>query len=551
LATNGSRLGQGELLIVGSEVDPEAVTEPRTENSTLTAAQIRVLNAAHVEGAWRPLVGHVPGQRAVFISDLKSVKVYAEVDLAAAASPVPTARATLGVGVFSAAPVFDYDGDGTADIMVLDSTATGTSCDDGKNVLSRSVAILSGKNQLTAVFKSGGIPDLCVPVNGGATALVQGVHAGALQYGPRAGAFSLVPQYYANGWFGLGSTAPHFFTPSGENFASYSAAKPMLQPSAGGLSYQYGGQPLNGLVLEFNGALKYVATTSGRFLEYALSAYSGAQLLKDAPFLARADLVGRNYGLIQHDKGGNQSQVFLIAGAGANDLFADFKKSNTSGVVNGTDVWAGIERHVSNFNLSTGAVVQKFYGYAHDNTNGETYRNRVTYPSFARLPSTDARGSRMIYNVFDGANWSIHISVPGGVASQSILANYYVWDVIPVDVDTVDIVVSPTDTSRKIWIPNFVTATGQPGSWRQESYFPQMKTEILRWKRSDEFATVRQTIANGIPYLEAAFPHSGSEANGTGYLFPTLRTRDSATKSKVVMIMFNAAGATFEALLEP
>ena len=25
------------------------------------------------------------------------------------------------------------------------------------------------------------------------------------------------------------------------------------------------------------------------------------------------------------------------------------------------------------------------------------------YPSFARLPSTDARGSRMIYNVFDGA----------------------------------------------------------------------------------------------------------------------------------------------------
>jgi hypothetical protein len=444
----------------------------------------------------------------------------------------------------------DFNGDGYPDYAVITSAASGTVCNDGVAAQNSMVSIYSGNSPTNLLYQSGNFTDRCIPLNGGATIRYPAMFMGALQYGPYSNLFTISPQYLATSWEIWNGGGAYLYTAESSGYAPYVNARPMLQPSAGGLSYAALNQSQNGLIINYNGSAQYVATQSGRFQRYATAPYSTSQLLQDVPFLARTDIVGRNYGLLQHDTDGNVNNVFLIAGVQASDLLNDMQTGYGSGVVNGSNVWGAIERHVSVYNMATGTVAQHFYSYAHDpnNTNAATYINRVSYPSYGRLPSQNSAGSHMVYNVFDGVTWNVHISSPGGVADQSIVPNMYVWDLIPVDANTVDVLISPIDQSRNIWVPNYVNDSGVPQSWKQAHYFPQMLTYVYRWTRSAETWGSVGSLAGGVPYL--AYTNNRATEAATSGIFTSLRGLDSATRTHTVVEMYKPdTGTYFEALL--
>lgn len=515
-----------------------------------------LMNSAYIDSAWRPLVGPTVGSRIVFNNGGGNLRAFAESQVyVTPGTETPYYTGALPANTSSSAPVFDYNGDGSADFATIQSVASGLYCGNGANRTNRTFTIFSGAAPATQLYVTSPIPDPCISLNGAPTSPYLGLYIGSLQYGASSGAFALIPQYYANGWFlwNGGSSATYFYTPETASFAAYNNDLPMLQPSAGGLSYQALNQPLNGLMVSYGGGTRYVATASGRFMNFAVNSYSAAQLLGDRPFLARTDIVGRTYGLLQHDTDGNAAKVMLIAGVSSVNLFNDVVAGYASNTVIGNDPWGALERHISSYDLSTNTVQQNFYSYAPDpvggSANGYAYRHRITFPPFARVPSQNAAGSRMVFNVYNGSTWNVHFTTPGGVVSSTILSNYYVWDMIRRDANTVDLIMSPVDTGRMVWVPNHLLSTGYPAGWRQEKYFPQMKTEIFRWTRAAESMALIQTINGGIPYMGPAFPNAGTERSSEGFLYPSVRSLDAATDTDAVLILRNSAGGLFEAVI--
>ncbi len=450
---------------------------------------------------------------------------------------------TLPAQTISVVGTGDLNGDGLADVASVQTAPGAMPCATG--ALDRTLTILSGADPSVVLYTSSPLPDACISLNGAAPSAYISVWDGALDIGA-PGALALAPQYYSEGWFldGGGGT---FYTAETAAFASYTAARPMLQPSAQGNSYAPFQQPLNGMIATIAGQPRYVATTSGRFLQFAIAPLSASQLIADSPFLARPDIVGRNYGLLEQDTGGDPGKISLIAGTAANDLYSDVMAGSASNTVTGTDLWAAIERHVSVLDAPSGAVVQKFYSYAHDDTDGDTYRNRITYPSYAKLPA-HAGPSRLIYNVFDGSTWNIQITEPGGVQSATILAGYYVWDVIPRGADEVDVLASPIDTGRVVEVPDHVvTGTSTVGSWRAASYFPQLTTTVFRWTRDHEQLEQLTSFA-GIPRLDLGFPRRATESASSGRLFPSLRAVGET--GQVVLLIRDANLAPAEHVID-
>lgn len=442
-------------------------------------------------------------------------------------------RATVATpsGTTEVVATGDYNGDGVPDISTIQDAGAAAPCAAGPAPRNRTLQVLSGANPASVLYANGSVPDPCISINGAATTPYPGLAAASVLFGP-PGFLAMAPQYYYAGWL-LGGVSSYFYTAETSSFSAYAAARPMLQPPAGGLSYHELQQPLNGLLLSYGGGVRLVATTSGRFLQYAVTTYGPSQLVGDSPFLARNDLVGRTYGLVQHDVHGNPANVANIVGTSAANLYTDVLQGYASGTVTGTDRWAAIERSVAILSMATGSVDQKFYSYAHDamaSANAYTYRNRITYPSSGLLPSSSAAGSRMIYNVFDGTTWNIQISAPGATATATAVPDYYVWDVIQRDADTVDILASPIDTTRNIYVPDYVAddSVGTVQSWRYATYFPQLVTKVFRWSRTAERFTELRSFA-GIPRLDQAFPRMPEVSASEGYLRPALRVRTSPT----------------------
>ena len=170
------------------------------------------------------------------------------------------------------------------------------------------------------------------------------------------------------------------------------------------------------------------------------------------------------------------------------------------------------------YDATSGQVRQFFYSYAHDNNDGNTYRNRLAFPAFGTLPTSDARGSSTLFNLFDGVTWNIYATNAAGDGVTLMMANGFVWDALPIDNDTVDALISPIDTTRNVLVPDFLTATYAVGSWRNANYFPQAITRVMRWRRS---GTGFEQVAElpGIPDLEVAFPNGRSSATSSGTLF--------------------------------
>jgi len=451
-------------------------------------------------------------------------------------------------------PHFDYDGDGITDYTKFEhfylplEIGGSEACDDLQYKGFRNVSIYSGTNSGELLFQSEPIQDNCISINDDPTVVYPALWRGSIGYGMTEKELVITPQYYDTGWIVKANSIPAtqaFYTSNSSSFADYTQAMPMLQPSAGGLSYQYGAMPNNGLIIEINGESKYVAASSGRFMKYSTDPNGVNQLEADTPFLHRDDLVGRNYGLLAHDTYGNEDKVFLVSGITSRDLFSDVMSYYATGVVLGSDIWASIERHVSILDMGSNTVQQKFYSYAHDNQDGDTYRQRVTYPSYPLIPTgEDPRGSRLIYNVFDGASWAIHISTPGETSSAIAIANYYVWDVIRVNDNEVRIVTSPIDNQKPVWIPDFMSES-VIGSWRQEFYFPKMETRIFTWHGDRQTFEAGKVIHGGIPDLTVPIPVRENTNTSNGWHFPTQRRIDEGTND-IILRMKDSSGGEFE-----
>ncbi len=467
------------------------------------------VNALKVANQWLALIGDVPGRRLAFGLTATTATAYDE------ASAQRWQVAIIGdAGV---APMMDQNGDGYPEIQAIGAVPSGLTCDDGQPRMARTLRIYAGADG-SLLHTQAPIVDVCIPINGGATIVYTGLFVGAVQGGEVMGAIALAPQYQATGVLHTPTLDASFYTAETASYAAYAAARPMLQPSAQGRSYAPLQQSLNGLIVNVAGTPRYVATASGRFMQYALAPYASTQLVLDTPFLARPDLVGRNYGLLAHDTLGNSARLTLVNGTSTADLYQDIRAGHISNVVTGHDLFAGIERHVSVYDATSGQVRQFFYSYAHDNNDGNTYRNRLAFPAFGTLPTTDARGSSTLFNLFDGGTWNVYATNPAGDGVTLVMANGYVWDARPVDNDTVDLLISPIDTSRNVLIPDFLTTTYAVGSWRNANYFPQAITRVMRWQRS---GTSLAQIAElpGIPYLDVAFPNGRSQATSSGTLF--------------------------------
>jgi hypothetical protein len=437
---------------------------------------------------------------------------------------------TLGVGNLKSG--FDFNGDGVIDFALVKRATLG-SC-NADVLYRRTVEIYSGLD--ASLLTSTALDDRCILINGVTWQASITLAENTIQFGTPAGVVAIAPRYYGQGWFSGPGFSDAFYSPDAAAYDTYENSQPALQPSAGGAHHVDMSQPPHGLIVPFGTGARYVAFSSGRVVQYAIAPLSPAQLLVDTPFLSSTDLVGRSYGLVQHDAQGNPNRVSVISGTSIHDLLLDVEADDASGVVTGHDLWGGIERHVTTYNLTTGAIDQHAISYAHTNSNQGTYVNRVAFPANAYLPSSSALGSRLVYNVFDGATWSIHISTPGGSASQTIWANQIVWDVIPRGPDAVDLITSPVD-SRSIQVPNFVSDASVVQSWRAATYFPKWRTEVYRWTRSGETAALVRTLDGAIPSLEVPISSPGSAASADGLIFPVLRAMDRATRSMPVMVM--------------
>lgn len=415
----------------------------------------------------------------------------------------------------------DFNGDGIKDILKIVSRETTTLCDDNKIVNARRAIVVSALDMTQKLMETGDIVDKCIPINNGDTDRIFGLHLGALHFGDSPNLVVISPQYYETSWFLSSSNSHALYTPMSSAFDLYTNRKTMLQPSARGRSWEFGTAPFNGIIINHNGSNRYVATSSGRFLMYDATALSNRQLLIDSPFLARSDIVGRNYGLLLHDNLGNKSKVFLIAGTGVNDIYVSLIQNKGSDTISTPDIWGGIERHVSTFDTITGNVEQTFFSYAHDQQDRNSYVNRVAYPANPLLPTDNPLGSKIIYNVFNGRDWTIHISRPGQPLTEITVPDFIVWDTIETEPGVVDLIVSPIDKSRFVNVPDQVNSNGLPISWKLANYLPKFETRIWRWNRSTNSYQERILYNNVIPKLDVGFPHSTNSGNGTGSIFTT------------------------------
>jgi hypothetical protein len=446
---------------------------------------------------------------------------------------------TLGIGNLKSG--FDFNGDGVIDFALVKHVTLG-SC-NADVLYRRTIEIYSGLD--ASLLTSTTLDDRCILINGTTWQASITLAENTIHFGTPAGLVAIAPRYDGQGWLMGPGFSDAFYPPDAAAYDTYENSQPALQPSAGGAHHVDMSQPLHGLIVPFGAGARYVAFSSGRVVQYAIAPLSPSQLLVDTPFLSSPDLVGRSYGLVQHDALGNTNRVSVISGTSIRDLLLDLEAGDASGVVTGHDLWGGIERHVTTYDLTTGAIDQKAISYAHTNSNQGTYVNRVAFPANAYLPSTSPLGSHLVYNVFDGATWSIHISTPGGSASQTIWANQIVWDVIPRGPDAVDLITSPVDP-RLVMVPDFVSDASVVQSWRQATYFPKWRTEVYRWTRSAETATLVRTLDGAVPSLEVPISSPGNAAAADGLIFPVLRAMDRATRSMPVMVMRAQAGTYAE-----
>jgi hypothetical protein len=363
---------------------------------------------------------------------------------------------------------FDFDGDGQVDVGLVRSEATGQVCGQQPRLRTR-LDLVNGKTGAVIPFASP-LDDLCWDFGGGVVYPTQQWTSLAPLFG--AGKTLAAAPYYATqgnflSWNGGGfADLGAYIYPSTASFdASYPAAQPNAY--ANGQSFITSSHVGNGLIVTLQGQERLVFFTSGRVVQYAVGPLGPAQLLVDSPFLTggRTDIAGRDYGLVTVDPGA-PGQIALIAGTSATTMQIDMKAGTMT-----ADPWGQIERHVTRYDLGSGAVEDRFFSYAHDGGDADKYEGRVLYPAGV-LVRVAGPASRLAFNVYAGGRWSLHVTVPGGTADALTLKDLFLWDIRDLDGDGQDEwVVSPAHDPQDPDVPGFYFLKWRTlfGHWNEAS----------------------------------------------------------------------------------
>ena len=425
----------------------------------------------------------------------------------------------------------DFDADGWPDLVLAQSAPTGEVCGTTPTVDTRLTAVRGVSGEVLADLVAP-LRDLCWTF-GTTTYPTSQWTIGTVLFGAGTPALALSPYYATTSWFaswdGAGFATETFHYPSSAAYdSSYTADLP--NPWGTGTSYLASSHVANGLIAEVAGVPRLVFFTSGRVVHYAVGPPGPGQLLRDAPYLTggRTDLAGRNYGLVAVDPQ-DPDLLVLLAGASSWTVHDDLVRAAMV-----SDPWGQIERHVTVHRLSTGAVDDRFYSYAHDASDGHQYEGRVVYPAGPFVRTGSGGPSRLAYNVYAGGHWWLHVSQPGSTADAQALRGRFLWDVRDLDGDGSD-----------EWISSPVELPGDPDvpGW----YFPRWRTDVLRWDEATETLTLLATHEGAIPQLVAAFRRPDRTAS-QGYLYPVLTVSDPATCEARLVLRAADGTLRFEAV---
>ncbi|MBI3986378.1 MAG: hypothetical protein HY343_05635 [Lentisphaerae bacterium] len=259
----------------------------------------------------------------------------------------------------------------------------------------------------------------------------------------------------------------------------------------------------NGLFVRVNGQDRLLFFTSARVVQYAVTAFGPEQLVCDHPFLNgnREALAGRQYGLVSVDPAAGQV-VTIMAGTHAFSVYSDLKAGKLA-----YDAWGAIERHVTRYDAATDTLDHRFYSYAHDNKDGDKYRNRVVYPNTVYIPGKSGQASRLAYNVYQDGQWQLHISKPGSTADEIVRPGVFLWDIVSRDGQ-----------------PHLVASPTRPPD-ADNGYFPRWQTDLYIWDDTRRNLTPLDSMENVIPHLLPAF-REGGKSTTYGSLFPVLRVEE-------------------------
>ena len=409
---------------------------------------------------------------------------------------------------------FDFNKDGWIDFAIVKAESLQQSC--GTSIIhSRWIEIYSGitGNKIAEVSP---IKDLCFQEFNYAT---NQWAWNTLLFGETAGVFAVAPQYATQGYFftwdnNKVKSVPYIFPSTPSYDSQYLNAQLSVHPANSSHAYFQDSHVQNGIIIEYQNEKRLVMFTSSRVAQYQVGDLDENQLIADRPFLARNDLVGRNYGLVAQDPLMDK-RIILLSGSSSYSVFQDSKNQEQ-----GYDEWGAIERHITEYDVESNTVNQKFLSYAHDENDGHKYQKRLVYPNHAFIESVDKNSSHVVYNLFENGTWKVHITGQMGVESLKIIEGYFIWDIVDIDGDGhSEVIASPTVSG---------------------SYFVHNKTIILKWDASAQTLLEKQTL-EGIPYLIPSF-RKGKSTSSYGFNVPTLRVSKDGllfivtyTKNKVTL----------------
>lgn len=421
---------------------------------------------------------------------------------------------TLGDAAGALFGGFDFDSDGWPDVGLARSKDSGQKC-GGQPALDTWLDAVRGKSG-KLISLTTPLPAKCWTFPSSTYPTPQWTNLGVL-FGSGA-TLAVAPYYATDGTFltfdGAGfSSLGSFVYPSTATYdSSYAADKPNTYPT--GTSFIANSHVANGLVLA--GSPDSLAFfTSSRFVRYSAAPLSSSQLTLDLPYLTggRTDIAGRNYGLVARDPG-DPRLLLLVAGTGAFSLFDDMGTGTLA-----SDAWGAIERHVSLVNLDAGSVDDRFFSYAHDNSDGNKYEGRVVYSTqpFVRVAG---KASRLAFNVYAGGHWWLHVTQPGSTKDAISLKDVFLWDIADLDGDGVDeCLLSPSRDPGEPDVPGY--------------YFVKWRTELARWNETSLSFTNVATHQGVLPYLKGTLT-SPDRTSSYGALHPALRVRTQAGLELVV-----------------
>ncbi len=419
---------------------------------------------------------------------------------------------------------YDFDADGWPDVSVVVSASLGTTC--GVSPMTTTTLHFYKGIDGTKLTPLSPMNDICWSFPGTTPYPTHQWSQLAPLWGDDTTTMLAAPYYADTGWY-LNYSAGSFSSPGALYYpsisaydATYTNSTPNTYPT--GTDYIQYSHVANGLVTDVGGNDRAIFFTSGRVVQYSIGALSASQLVDDTPFLTggRTDIAGRNYGFVGVDPN-SSTTISLLSGTSNWSLYRDALNGTK-----GTDEWGGIERHVSIYNASAGTVSDRFLSYAHDNSDGNKYQYRLSYPANPYVERSSG-ASRLAFNVFRDGRWRLFITQPGTTTSLYELDDVFLWDIIDVDGDGTD-----------EWLISPTRYGGDPLG--PEYYMPKWTTSSYHWNESMLTLDMVSTYSGLIPQLAKTF----TEANATssdGYLAAAHVIVDGGARK---ILMVNSSGTT-------